>query len=174
MARSGITLTFVVAGLASGCALTSTSAPSLTGPSELGLSLSIAAMPDVLVQDGASRSRVTLTARDASNRPVRGLTVTVDVEGDDLAVDSGRLSHRMVTTDEEGEANLSYIAPRAAAGTAAVDRYGRRGSHPCRHQFRERRGAFGAHPPGATERNSVNPVAPRRAGRHRLSDPTGG
>jgi hypothetical protein len=121
MARSGITLTFVVAGLASGCALSGTSAPSLTGPSELGLSLSIAAMPDVLVQDGASRSRVTLTARDASDRPVRGLTATVDVEGDDLAVDSGRLSHRMVTTDEQGEAKVSYVAPRAAAGTGAVD-----------------------------------------------------
>ena len=122
MARPRITLTFVVAGLASGCALTGTSAPSLTGPSELGLSLSIAAMPDVLVQDGASRSRVTLSARDATNRPVRGLTVTIDVEGDDLAVDSGRLSHRMITTDEGGEAHVSYIAPRAAAGTAAVER----------------------------------------------------
>ena len=69
--------------------------PPLTGPSELGLSLSIAAAPDVLVENGLSRSRVTVTAWDASQRPVRALAVTVDVEGDDLAVDSGRLSHRM-------------------------------------------------------------------------------
>ncbi len=70
MARPRITLTFVVAGLASGCALTGTSVPPLAGPSELGLSLSIAAAPDVLVENGLSRSRVTVTARDASARPV--------------------------------------------------------------------------------------------------------
>ena len=118
MARPRLTLTFVVAGLASGCALTGTSVPPLAGPSELGLSLSIAAAPDVLVENGLSRSRVTVTARDASARPVRALTITVDVEGDDLAVDSGRLSHRMVTTDDEGQASLSYTAPRAAVGAA--------------------------------------------------------
>jgi hypothetical protein len=118
MARPRITLTFVIAGLASGCGLTATSVPPLTGPSELALSLSIAAAPDVLVEDGLSRSHVTVTARDASARPVRALTITVNVEGDDLAVDSGRLSHRAVTTDDDGQASLSYTAPRAAVGTA--------------------------------------------------------
>jgi len=122
MARPRITLTFVVAGLASGCALTGTNVPALTGPSELGLSLSIAATPDLLVQDGISRSRVTVTARDAGSRPVRSLRINVDVEGDDLAVDSGRLSHRMVTTDEDGEASLSYTAPRGPTGAAAAAR----------------------------------------------------
>jgi hypothetical protein len=122
MARPRITLTFVVAGLASGCALTGTNVPPLTGPSELGLSLSLAATPDVLVQDGISRSRVSLTARDPNSRPVRGLAVTVDVEGDDLAADSGRLSHRTVTTNVDGQGSVIYIAPRAAVGTAAVAR----------------------------------------------------
>jgi hypothetical protein len=117
-----ITLTFVVAGLASGCALTGTTVPSLTGPSELGLSLSIAARPDVLVQDGISRSRVTVTARDANALPVRRLTIAVEVEGDDLAVDSGRLSHRSIATDDDGEASLSYTAPRAPRGTTASAR----------------------------------------------------
>ncbi len=65
MTRPRITLTFVVAGLASGCALTGTSVPPLTGPSELGLSLSIAAAPDVLV-----RERPLALARD-SDRPGR-------------------------------------------------------------------------------------------------------
>jgi hypothetical protein len=120
MARPRITLTFVVAGLASGCGLTATSVPPLTGPSELALSLSIAAAPDVLVENGLSRSRVTVTARDASARPVRALTITVDVEGDDLAVDSGRLSHRTITTDDDGQASLSYMAPRAAVGAAGA------------------------------------------------------
>lgn len=122
MARPRITLTFVVAGLASGCALTATSVPPLTGPSELALSLSIAATPDVLVENGLSRSRVTVTARDASARPVRALMIAIDVEGDDLAVDSGRLSHRSVTTDDDGQASVSYTAPRAAVGAEGTAR----------------------------------------------------
>jgi hypothetical protein len=116
MATPRLTLTFVVAGLASGCALTATSVPSLTGPSELGLSLSIAASPDVLVADGLSRSRVTVTARDVSTGPVRALTLTIEVGGDDLATDSGRLSHRTVTTGDDGQATVNYTAPRAAVG----------------------------------------------------------
>ena len=116
-----ITLAFVVAGVASGCALTATSPPPLTGPSELGLSLSVKASPDTLVQDGASRARVTVRALDAASRPVRGLAVSVDVEGDDLAVDSGRLSPRSVTTSDSGEAAVTYIAPRAPAGPSSAE-----------------------------------------------------
>jgi hypothetical protein len=122
MARTRITLTFVVAGLASGCALTGTSAPPLTGPSELGLSLLLAATPDVLIQDGISRSRVSVMARDEHSQPVRGLSLTVEVDGDELAVDSGRLSHQAVTTDDSGHASLLYTAPRSDLGTSAAAR----------------------------------------------------
>ena len=122
MTRPRITLTFVVAGLASGCALSGTSAPSMTGPSELGLSLSIQAEPDVLVQDGLSRSRLIVTARDASGQPVRSLTVVVEIDGDDMAVDSGRLSDRMVTTDADGQGSVSYTAPRGAHGADGATR----------------------------------------------------
>ena len=121
MRHQRITLTFVVAGLASGCALTPTSPPPLTGPSELGLSLSVKASPDVLAQDGVSRAQVTVRALDAASRPVRGLAVSVDVEGDDVAVDSGRLSPRSVTTSHSGEAAVTYIAPRAPAGSPSVE-----------------------------------------------------
>lgn len=121
MPRQRLTLTFVVAGLASGCALTGTGPPPLAGPSELGLSLSVKAMPDVLTQDGASRARITITARDAASRPVRGLVVSVHVEGDDVAVDSGRLSQRSITTGESGEAGVTYIAPRGVFGSPAVE-----------------------------------------------------
>src|SRR5262245_50396505 len=116
MARSGITLTFVVTGLASGCALTGTSTPPLTGPSELGLSLLLAATPDVLVQNGISRAKVSVTARDANAQPIRGLRLTLEVDGDQAAVDSGRLSNRSATTDDFGEASVVYTAPLAPPG----------------------------------------------------------
>ena len=122
MGRPRITLTFVVAGLASGCALTGTSAPPLTGPSELGLSLLLAATPDVLLQDGISRSRVSVTARGANTEPIPGLRLTVEVEGDEFAVDSGRLSQRTLTTDGAGHASLFYTAPQSAPGTSQVTR----------------------------------------------------
>lgn len=117
-----ITLTFVVAGLASGCGLASAGLPAPTGPSELSLSLSLEAAPDLLVQDGASSSRITVTARDAHGRAVSGLSLFVDVAGDDVAVDVGRLSHRKVTTDLAGVTGLIYIAPRATAGKMAEAR----------------------------------------------------
>jgi hypothetical protein len=122
MARARITLTFVVAGLASGCALSGTSAPPLAGPSELGLSLLLEARPDVLIQDGISQSRISVTARDANTRPVRGVSLTVDIDRGDLAVDSGRLSHRSVTTDDTGRASVIYTAPRWLPGTSTAAR----------------------------------------------------
>jgi hypothetical protein len=122
MGRPRITLTFVVAGLASGCALTGTSAPPLTGPSELGLSLLLAATPDVLIQDGVSRSRVSVTARDENSQPVRGLSLTAEIDSDQVGLESGRLSHRGVTTDSAGQASLIYTAPRSALGTRAAAR----------------------------------------------------
>jgi hypothetical protein len=122
MGRPRITLTFVVAGLASGCALTGTSAPPLTGPSELGLSLLLRATPDVLIQDGISRSRVSVAVRNEIGQPVRGLNLTVEVDGDEPAVDSGRLSQRAVTTDDSGQASVFYTAPRSALGTPPAAR----------------------------------------------------
>ena len=117
--RTQIILTFVVAGLVSGCALTGPNVPPPVGPSELALSLSLAASPDVLAQDGMSRARVTMGARDAMGVPVRGLGARVHVEGDDTAADSGRLSHESVTTNDGGEASVTYIASRATPGTTA-------------------------------------------------------
>jgi hypothetical protein len=107
-----LTLTFVVAGLTTGCSLTGVPAPPVAGPSELGTSLALSATPDALVQDGISRTQLLIVSRDATGAPVRGLALSISVQGDDLALDSGRLSDRLVTTDSAGEARLTYVAPR--------------------------------------------------------------
>ena len=44
------------------CTLGNQSAPSLAGPSELGVSLIVTASPDILNQDGVSTSAITVSA----------------------------------------------------------------------------------------------------------------
>ena len=122
MARNRLTLTFVVAGMASGCVIPTAEVPPLAGPSDLGVSLLLAASPDVLVGDGISRSRLSVTAHDAARHPIAGLAVSVELSGDDMATDSGRLSHRTVTTDGRGEAGFLYTAPHLNGGPAAESR----------------------------------------------------
>ena len=73
--RSGVRRALLLAAIAtgvSGCGVDKQSAPPLTGPSELGLSLTLTATPDQVVRDGSSRSVVTVIARDGQNRPVAG------------------------------------------------------------------------------------------------------
>jgi len=52
-----------------GCALDKQGAPSLTGPSELALSLTTTATPDVITQDGTSQSTIQIVARGPNGQP---------------------------------------------------------------------------------------------------------
>ena len=58
-----------------GCALDKQTAPTLAGPSELGLSLAVLATPDIITQDGQSQAVIEVTAKDPASQPVRGLTL---------------------------------------------------------------------------------------------------
>src|SRR5688572_5936866 len=60
-----------LAVIAAGCTLNDASAPPLQGPSELGLSLSLSAIPDMLAHDGASQAQIIVQARDANGQPAR-------------------------------------------------------------------------------------------------------
>jgi PKD repeat protein len=94
-------------------------APSLTGPSELGTSLSITVSPDVLRQDGASQSLVTVTARDNQGQPLRNLTLRAEITVAGIITDFGSLSARNVVTGTDGRATFTYTAP--PAGPVSVD-----------------------------------------------------
>jgi len=61
-----LALVAAVALGASACTVKKTEAPALTGPSELGLSLTVSATPDILTQDGSSQATVTVVARDSA------------------------------------------------------------------------------------------------------------
>jgi chitodextrinase len=104
-----------VVALASACTMKSQDAPPLTGPSELGQSIAIAVSPDVLPQDGASQSFITVTARDENSLPIRNLTLRTETRVGGVPVDFGTLSARSVVTGSDGRATLVYTAPPSPA-----------------------------------------------------------
>jgi PKD repeat protein len=90
-------------------------APPLTGPSEFAQSVVISVSPDVLPQDGASQSFITVTARDANGQPLRNLTMRTETRVGGTPVDFGTLSARSVVTGSDGRATLVYTAPPSPA-----------------------------------------------------------
>lgn len=97
------------------CTTSKQETPALTGPSELATSINIQVSPDVLSQDGASQSVVTITARDASNQPLRSLSLRAEIAVNGVVSDFGKLSARNVVTDSNGRASVVYTAPPAPA-----------------------------------------------------------
>jgi PKD repeat protein len=89
--------------------------PSLTGPSELSTSIAIAASPDVLAQDGASQSLITITAYDSNGQLLRNLPLRAEIAVDGSITDFGSLSARNIVTDATGRAFVTYTAPPPAA-----------------------------------------------------------
>ena len=105
----------VGAALFGACTVKKQEAPGLTGPSELSTSINISVTPDVLSQDGASQSLVTVTARDANGQPLRSLPVRAEITVHGVISDFGTLSARSVVTDANGRASFTYTAPAAPA-----------------------------------------------------------
>jgi hypothetical protein len=104
-----------VLALASACTMKNQDAPPLAGPSELSQSIGIAVSPDVLPQDGASQSFITVTARDANAQPIRNLTLRTETRVGGTPVDFGTLSARSIVTGSDGRATLVYTAPPSPA-----------------------------------------------------------
>lgn len=99
------------AALGTSCSLQEQHAPALVGPSELSISISVAATPDVLPTDGASRAVVTAAARDAYGIPLSNLSLRAAILEDGVAVDLGALSAHSLVTDSSGRATVMYTAP---------------------------------------------------------------
>jgi PKD repeat protein len=97
-----------------GCQVKKTEAPELTGPSELGLSLELRAVPDVVTMDGQSQSQITVVARDENGNPAGNRGVRVEITAGGQVVDIGRLSTKNVVTGSNGQATLTYTAPSGA------------------------------------------------------------
>ena len=95
---SWVTLALATAVSIGGCTLKEQEPPPLAGPSELGVSLSMSATPDVLMQDGVSQSQVAVMARNADSAPIGGMDLRVETLVDGALIDIGRLSSKNVQT----------------------------------------------------------------------------
>lgn len=97
------------------CTVKKQEVPDLAGPSEFGTSVGVSVTPDVLTQDGASQSMVTVVAHDANGQPVRNLSMRAEINVGGVAADFGSLSARNVMTNSDGRATFVYTAPAAPA-----------------------------------------------------------
>jgi len=100
----------VAASLAAGCSLEGSPTPALTGPSEYGLSITIAASPEQLPRDGSSQAVVTVTVRDEAGRPVAGRRLGV-------SANIGSVSESEIVTSGGGQASFAFVAPEASTGS---------------------------------------------------------
>ena len=94
----------LTAVLASGCTIQEQTAPELSGPSELGLAMTIAAQPETLPRDGSSTAAIVITAFDANGKPKAEQRLL-------LSADAGTLSPTEVRTGNDGKASATYTAP---------------------------------------------------------------
>ena len=81
------------------------------GPSELSLSLTLSASPDVLPLDGASQSLVSILARDGSGQVLPNVTLRLQISFGGVLQDLGQLSARTLVTGQDGRALATYTAP---------------------------------------------------------------
>jgi PKD repeat protein len=100
----------------SGCTMKSQDPPSLTGPSEFGVAITMEADSTILVLDGADSTRVVVTARDAKGKPKSGVNMRSQIFFDRQPVDFGSLSQRTLSTNSDGVATLRYTAPVLTGG----------------------------------------------------------
>jgi PKD repeat protein len=104
-------LVIALAALAAACTTTKQEAPDFSGPSEFSTSVVVSISPDVLPQDGASQSVITMTARDANGQPLRNVSLRAEIRVDGTPTDLGSLSARSVVTGSDGRATIVYTAP---------------------------------------------------------------
>ncbi len=96
-----------------GCSLEKQTQPSLIGPAEGGLAITMTASPDSLPRDGSSQSVVTLTARDSQGRGVgsQRLSLSLGIN----APQGATISANEVVTGSTGQASFAVGAPVAGS-----------------------------------------------------------
>ena len=98
-----------------GCRMKSQEEPGLTGPSEFGKAVTVAANPDILTQDGISQSEIVVRAHGPGGEPLPNESMNVEIRVGGVRADFGTLSARNVRTESDGEARLVYTAPPSPA-----------------------------------------------------------
>jgi PKD repeat protein len=116
MKNTILRLIVAAAATAAGACVHQTEAPPLTGPSTFAQSLTIAANPDHITQDGVAKSQIEVQAIDAAGKPLPPNTpIRFDVlAGPQLAaigtLSLGTVSPQTALTDASGKAVVTYTA----------------------------------------------------------------
>ena len=98
-----------------GCTVDKQSAPNISGPSGLALSMDIKATPDVVFRDGVSTATIEVTMRDDQGRLLADRTVHFAGQ-----ISLGTLSASAVKTNSSGKATVTYTAPPAGFDTTTT------------------------------------------------------
>src|SRR5262249_42118278 len=107
----------VIAATAAACVVhQSDPAPPPAGPSTFARSITVTATPDLLAQDGQSKSSIGLRVLDANSRPVGAVPLRADILVPDASgrlalADYGTLSTRTIVPATDGRAATVYTAP---------------------------------------------------------------
>ena len=109
----------VALALTSGCMIKDTPNPAITGPSEFGLSITLAAVPDLLTRDGASQSVLVVNAVDSTGAPARSVQLRLDMMVGGIEQDFGALSTKTLFTNADGRATATYTAPPSLASAVS-------------------------------------------------------
>ncbi len=91
------------------------------GPSELSLSLTLSASPDVLALDGVSQSLLSILARDGAGQVLANVTLRLQIRFGGVLQDFGQLSARTLVTGSDGRALTTYTAPLTGAVDAEAE-----------------------------------------------------
>jgi chitodextrinase len=104
-------LSLAVAAAAASC-VHKTEEPGLTGPSGFGRTVTVAATPDRIQQDGASQSSIAVQVIGPNGAPLSGVTVRMDTAWNGtLRDDVGKLAARTIVTGSDGIARTTFTAP---------------------------------------------------------------
>jgi PKD repeat protein len=85
--------------------------PPLTGPSGAATTVTVAAIPDSISQDGGSQSSIRITAIGPNGRPLPNLPLRLDMSVNGVPQDFGSLSARTVATNADGVATATFTSP---------------------------------------------------------------
>jgi len=102
------------------CTMKNQEAPPLTGPAEFGTSVTVSVTPDVLAQDGASQSVVTVTTRDSNGQPLANVPMRAEIRVGGQVADFGTLSAKSIVSGPDGRTTLVYTAPANLSGVESL------------------------------------------------------
>lgn len=104
-------LSLAVLAASAACTVHGVDVPDVAGPSEFAQSVAVTALPDSILQDGASQSSIAIVVRDPNGKGSSGVTVRLQTAVNGTVQDYGTLSAKTVVTGTDGKATAVYTAP---------------------------------------------------------------